>query len=119
MTQAALAIECLLRRENKHRDFEMLNKMKPVLDFIIEEIKTVNNGRYDKSTISDDETNEELISVFHDAMNKFSSIDFDLIDDEDSLAKLFGQDGYEAIRALSKATISNITTPLKNQLLKR
>lgn len=98
MTQTALAIECLVRRNNKFGKFQMLNTMQPVLDFIINEIKSVNKSRSDGNTISQDDTNEELINIFHDAMNKFTEIDFDLVNDEDYLSEFFGLNGYRAIR---------------------
>jgi DNA-binding XRE family transcriptional regulator len=98
MTQTALAIECLLRRNNKYRDFEMIERMQPVLDFILAEIKRVNSSRKDEATISDDESNQELVDIFHDAANKFTDIDFDLVDDEDALIALFGYAGFCEIR---------------------
>lgn len=98
MTQTALAIECLLRRNNKFGEFEMINKMQPVLDFILTEIKRVNGSRSDNTTISQDETNQELVDIFHDTANKFTDIDFELTDSEDDLIELFGYKGYCSIR---------------------
>lgn len=96
--QTALAVECLLRRNNKFGDFEMIKNMQPVLKFILVEIERKNTERQDGSTISDDETNEELVDIFFDVGNKFAYLDFELKDDEDYLTSLFGYDGYCAIR---------------------
>lgn len=98
MTQTELAIECLLRRNNKFGDYEMINKMKPVLAFILEQIKQVNDNRADDLTISEDDTNQELVDIFHTAVNKFTDIDFELTDDEGALIEVFGSDGFEMIR---------------------
>lgn len=97
-TQTALAIECLLRRNDKFGEFEMIEKMQPVLEFVLAQIKKVNDAREDGQTISTDDTNEELVSIFHDAANKFTSIDFEFVDDEEALMQLFGYDGYCSIR---------------------
>lgn len=40
MTQTALAIECILRRQNKFRDFEMITEIKKRLDAQKVELKT-------------------------------------------------------------------------------
>ena len=98
MKQTALAIECLLRRNNKLGEFEMITKMQPVLEFILREIKKENDSREDDRVISDDETNEALINIMHEAANKFVEIDFDIEDSEENLTKLFGYDGYCEIR---------------------
>jgi len=98
MKQTALAIECLLRRNNKFMDFEMITQMQPVLEFILSEIKKVNDKREEGETISEDETNQELTDIFHHASNKFSALDFELVDDEDALTDIFGYVGFCDIR---------------------
>jgi DNA-binding XRE family transcriptional regulator len=98
MMQTALAIECLLRRNNKFGEFEMINKMQPVLKWIISEIERINSEREDGRTISEDETNQELVDIFHRTANKFTDIDFELVDDEDALTNVFGSAGFQAIR---------------------
>ena len=97
-TQTALAIECLLRRENKFKDFEMINKTQPVFEFIVEKIKKANNDRADQTTISDDEDNKVLVDIFHDALNEFCDLDLSIEDDEDKLTEVFGYDNYCVIR---------------------
>lgn len=75
-----------------------MQSLNNVLQFILVEIKKENESRDDGTTISEGSDNQCLINIFHDAMNKFTSIDFDIIDDEDALTELFGQDGFCAIR---------------------
>jgi len=64
---------------------------KPVIEKIIDEISAVNESRKDGSTISDDDTNEEL-------MNIFRMLDVDVEDDKDALRQAFGNVGFEDIR---------------------
>ena len=59
------------------------------LNKIIEEIKNVNESRFDGSTISQDETNEEILYILQK---------YDLEDDYDLLAKTFGTAGADKIR---------------------
>ena len=59
------------------------------LNLVINEIKEVNEAKNDGSTISQDATNEELLSIFSK---------FDLEDDEDFLLNKFGISGYQSIR---------------------
>jgi transcriptional regulator with XRE-family HTH domain len=73
-----------------------MTETKNVLEFILSEIKKENEARANETTISDDNTNECLISVFHDALNKFENIE--LVDDEDKLIEVFGLDGLHRIR---------------------
>lgn len=79
------------------KELSIVNKMQPVLEFIITEINKVNADRTD-GPISEDSTNEELLNIFHDAGNRFANVDFDISDDEDALVMLFGYEGYCAIR---------------------
>ncbi|WP_350545850.1 hypothetical protein [Pseudoalteromonas sp. 5-MNA-CIBAN-0065] len=65
------------------------------LKAIIAAIKKVNDSRDEENTISTDDTNEELVNIFHDVMN---SSDIELEDDEASLTSLFGYDGCCEIR---------------------
>jgi hypothetical protein len=74
-------------------------KNEKVLGVIVAAIKKVNDARKDESTISGDQSNEELISIFHDIKNT-SSLDFE--DSEESLTETFGYDGYCAIREAEK-----------------
>jgi len=64
---------------------------KPVIEKIIDEIRAVNESREDGSTISDDDTNEEI-------MNIFRLLDVDVEDDEDALRQAFGDVGFEDMR---------------------
>jgi len=75
-----------------------MNTLKNVLEFILDEIKKENESREDSSTISEDADNQHLVNIFHDAMNKFSDIDFELIDEEEALVKIFGGDAFDSIR---------------------
>ncbi len=75
-----------------------MNKLKKVLEFILTEIKKENNSRDDGTTISQDVDNEILVGIFHNAGNKFTDIDFVIIDEEERLVDLFGQEGFDAIR---------------------
>ena len=83
--------------EKSSKEYKM-STLKEVLEFILTEIKKDNDSRTDGTTISQDNDNQCLINIFHDASNKFTDIDFELIDDEDSLSGLFGQDGFCSIR---------------------
>jgi hypothetical protein len=69
-----------------------------ILAFVLAAIKRANDARTDDTTIAQDKDNQILIDIFHDAKNKFTDIDFELIDDEASLAAIFGQSGLDAIR---------------------
>jgi len=64
---------------------------KPVVEKIIDEIRAVNESRKDGSTISNDDTNEELINIFR-------ILDVDVEDDEDALRQAFGDVGFEDMR---------------------
>jgi len=75
-----------------------INTLKNVLEFILTEIKKENNSRECGTTISEDADNTILVCIFTDAMNKFSNLDIDLVDDEDSLCEIFGNDGFWSIR---------------------
>lgn len=65
------------------------------LNIIVSAIKKVNDSRTNELTISTDQSNEELVSIFHDVQND-TELDFE--DSEDSLTVTFGYDGYCAIR---------------------
>ena len=104
MTQTALAIECLLRRNEKFKEFEMINKTQPVFEFIVEKIKKANDDRVDQTTISDDKDNQVLVDIFHDALNEFSELDLIIEDDEDKLIEVFGYDNYCAIREAERGS---------------
>ena len=60
-----------------------------ILNNIINQIQAVNASRADGTTISQDETNAELLYILQQ---------FDLEDDEDLLCDRFGLDGYHKIR---------------------
>lgn len=79
-------------------ELQMINKMQPVLEWIISEIERINSEREEGGTISEDETNQELVDIFHRAANKFTDIDFELVDDEDALTNVFGSAGCQSIR---------------------
>jgi len=64
---------------------------KPIVEKIIDKIRAVNESRKDGLTVSNDDTNEEL-------MNIFRMLDVDVEDDEDALRQAFGDVGFEDIR---------------------
>jgi len=64
---------------------------KSAVEKIVAKILAVNELREDGSTISDDDTNEEL-------MNIFRTLDVDTEDDEAALRQAFGDTGCERIR---------------------
>ena len=74
--------------------------MKKVLEFILLEIRRENDARLKDrvNVISLDDSNEILTEIFHDTVNKFSELDFEIEDDEDKLRTLFGDQGFEIIR---------------------
>lgn len=41
---------------------------------------------------------DTLTDIFHDIMNKYDNYDFELVDDEDTLADFFGLDNFHLIR---------------------
>jgi len=61
------------------------------LDKVLAEIRKVNESREDGTTMSGDDTNEDLINIFR-------VLEVGAADEEESLCKLFGEDGYYAIR---------------------
>jgi hypothetical protein len=65
------------------------------LNIIVSAIKKANDSRTAEKTISTDQTNEELVSIFHDVQN-VSELEFK--DSANSLTDTFGYDGYCAIR---------------------
>jgi len=75
-----------------------MNKLNQVLLFILAEIKKENESGHRENCMSQDSDSQCLVNIFHDAMNKFSDIEFNLIDDEDALVEIFGQAGFESIR---------------------
>lgn len=75
-----------------------VNTLNKVLEFILVEIKKENESRTDGTTISGDDNNQILINIFHDAGNKFTDIDFEIVDQEEELIELFGVDGFNSIR---------------------
>ena len=65
------------------------------LSFILREIHTANKLRGEDNAIANDSDNEVLLTIFHNAMNKFP---IEIVDDADALADLFGLVGLDAIR---------------------
>ena len=96
-------------------------KNKAELHIIISAIKRVNESRNGRSTISTDQSNEELINILHDVQNEYSldfddseySLDFD--DSEISLTETFGYDGYCVIREAEQGIYQNYQTSLLNK----
>ena len=58
-----------------------MNTLKNVLEFILTQIKKENDSRNDETTISQDDDNQVLVDIFRDAGNKFTDIDFELVDE--------------------------------------